>query len=201
MGALQENLGANQAGESRPRTLGEVLYATASSAPASEQEWFGLVRAIAAGDQVALQALYERSHRLVFTLLMRLTGRREMAEELTLEVFHDLWRRAYRYDPGEGTVIARLMNQARSRALARLRSEQRKKDEKAEFEDERQALRTALDALAPEERHAIEAAFFSELSHAEIALRLNQSVETIGARIGSGLHKLRQALAEGRGEP
>lgn len=201
MGALQENLGANQAGESRPRTLGEVLYATASSAPASEQEWFGLVRAIAAGDQVALQALYERSHRLVFTLLMRLTGRREMAEELTLEVFHDLWRRAYRYDPGEGTVIARLMNQARSRALARLRSEQRKKDEKAEFEDERQALRTALDALAPEERQAIEAAFFSELSHAEIALRLNQSVETIGARIGSGLHKLRQALAEGRGEP
>jgi RNA polymerase sigma-70 factor (ECF subfamily) len=201
MGALQENLGANQAGESRPRTLGEVLYATASSAPASEQEWFGLVRAIAAGDQVALQALYERSHRLVFTLLMRLTGRREMAEELTLEVFHDLWRRAYRYDPGEGTVIARLMNQARSRALARLRSEQRKKDEKAEFEDERQALRTALDALAPEERHAIEAAFFSELSHAEIALRLNQSVETIGARIGSGLHKLRQALAEGRGKP
>ncbi|HEY1289537.1 MAG TPA: sigma-70 family RNA polymerase sigma factor [Burkholderiales bacterium] len=201
MGALQENLGANQAGESRPRTLGEVLYATASSAPASEQEWFGLVRAIAAGDQVALQALYERSHRLVFTLLMRLTGRREMAEELTLEVFHDLWRRAYRYDPGEGTVIARLMNQARSRALARLRSEQRKKDEKAEFEDERQALRTALDALAPEERQAIEAAFFSELSHAEIALRLNQSVETIGARIGSGLHKLRQALAEGRGKP
>jgi RNA polymerase sigma-70 factor (ECF subfamily) len=201
MGALQENLGANQAGESRPRTLGEVLYATASSAPASEQEWFGLVRAIAAGDQVALQALYERSHRLVFTLLMRLTGRREMAEELTLEVFHDVWRRAYRYDPGEGTVIARLMNQARSRALARLRSEQRKKDEKAEFEDERQALRTALDALAPEERQAIEAAFFSELSHAEIALRLNQSVETIGARIGSGLHKLRQALAEGRGKP
>jgi len=93
------------------------------------------------------------------------------------------------------------MNQARSRALARLRSEQRKTDEKAQFEDERRALHAALDSLAPEERQAIEAAFFSELTHAEVALRLNQSVETVRTRIDCGLHQLRRVLAEGRGKP
>ena len=201
MAASQEPLESEHPGERAPKTLGDVLYSGTSSDPVSEQEWFELVRAIAAGDQVALHALYERSHRLVFTLLMRLTGRREMAEELTLEVFHDVWRRAYRYDPGEGTVVGRLMNQARSRALARLRSEQRKTDEKAQFEDERRALHAALDSLAPEERQAIEAAFFSELTHAEVALRLNQSVETVRARIDCGLHQLRRVLAEGRGKP
>src|SRR5262245_56450392 len=201
MAALQEHLGGDHPGDGLPKTLGDVLYSGTSSAPVSEQEWFGLVRAIAAGDQIALHALYERSHRLVFTLLMRITGRREMAEELTLEVFHDVWRRAYRYDPGEGTVVGRLMNQARSRALARLRADQRKKSDQAGFEDERRALRTALDTLAPEERQAIEAGFFSVLTHAEIALQLNQSVETIRTRIDCGLHKLRRVLAEGRGNP
>ncbi|HJY76479.1 MAG TPA: sigma-70 family RNA polymerase sigma factor [Burkholderiales bacterium] len=201
MAAAQEKLDADQARERAPKTLGDVLYAGRSGAPAAEQEWFGLVRAIAAGDQVALHALYERSHRLVFTLLMRITGRRKMAEELTLEVFHDVWRRAYRYDPGEGTVVGRLMNQARSRALARLRAGQRKKNDEAEFADERRALCAALDTLAPEERQTIEGAFFSELTHAEIALRRKESLETVGTRIGSGLHKLRQALAEGRGKP
>jgi len=201
MAASQEPLESEHPGEHAPKTLGDVLYAGTSSATVSEQEWVELVRAIAAGDQIALHALYERSHRLVFTLLVRITGGREMAEALTLEVFHDVWRRAYRYDPGEGTVLGWLMNQARSRALARLRADQRKKGDDAEFDDERRALRAALDTLAPEERQAIEVAFFSELTHAEIALRLNQSVETIRTRIDCGLHKLRRALAERRDKP
>jgi RNA polymerase sigma-70 factor (ECF subfamily) len=172
-----------------------------STSPVSEQDWVGLVQAIAAGDEVALHGLYERSHRLVFTLIMRITASRKMAEELTLEVFHDVWRRAYRYDPRDGTVLGWLMNQARSRALARLRSDQRKKGDEAEFGDERRALRRALTTLTSEERQVIEAAFFSELTHAEVAIRLKESLETVTARIHSGLHKLRQALAEGEGKP
>jgi len=205
MAAVQDNLGGDDPGTDAPGTLGDVLYAGTSGAPVPEQEWVALVGAIAAGDQLALHALYERSHRLVFTLLMRITARREMAEELTLEVFHDVWRRAYRYDPGEGTVVAWLMNQARSRALDRLRSEERAKlsppREHAECADERRALRAALETLAPDERAAVEAAFFSELTHAEIALRLKESIETVRMRIQSGLHKLRRALAEGTGKP
>src|SRR5918996_4263372 len=109
-----------------PATLGDVLYAK-SKPPVLEQDWAKLVQAIAAGDQIALHALYERAHRPVFTLVMRLTSNRETAEELTLDVFHDVWRRASGYDPANGTVLGWIMNQARSRALDRLRFDKRKK--------------------------------------------------------------------------
>jgi|RhiMetdeSRZDD1v2_1073273.scaffolds.fasta_scaffold01363_17 DNA-directed RNA polymerase specialized sigma24 family protein len=132
-------------------TLGDVLYAGMSSPPPPEQEWLGLVRAIAAGDQVALHALYERSHRLVFTLIMRITASREKAEQLTLEVFHEVWRRAYRYDPRDGTVLGWLMNQARFRVFARLCSGQWPTDalHPAASLEERLAHRIALDSGEP----------------------------------------------------
>ena len=109
-----------------PATLGDVLYAR-SKAPVPEQDWAALVQSIAAGDQLALHALYERAHRPVFTLIMRMTANRETAEELTIDVFHDVWRRAARYDPANGTVLGWIMNQARSRAIDRLRFDSRKK--------------------------------------------------------------------------
>jgi RNA polymerase sigma-70 factor, ECF subfamily len=52
-----------------------------------------------------------------------------------------------------------------------------------------------LAVLRPDERQAIEAAFFSELTHAEVAARLNQPLGTVKTRIRSGLHKLKQALS------
>ena len=132
-------------------TLGDVLYAGMSSPPPPEQEWLGLVRAIGAGDQVALHALYERSHRLVFTLIMCITASREKAEQLTLEVFHEVWRRAYRYDPRDGTVLGWLMNQARFRVFARLCSGQWPTDalHPAASLEERLAHRIALDSGEP----------------------------------------------------
>ena len=56
-------------------------------------------------------------------------------------------------------------------------------------------LRTALTILTPEERQAIEIAFFSELTYYEVAARLNQPLGTVNTRVRSGLSKLRQALA------
>src|SRR5690348_780686 len=143
-----------------PATLGDVLYAT-SKVPVPEQDWTALVQSIAGGDQLALHALYERAHRPVFTLIMRITANRETAEELTIDVFHDVWRRAARYDAANGTVLGWIMNQARSRAIDRLRFERRKKrqqegdpvalDEPAadprdalEFREQSRALRSAL---------------------------------------------------------
>jgi RNA polymerase sigma-70 factor, ECF subfamily len=196
-----------------PGTLGAVLYARSAKPRVPEQDWVELVRCIAKGDQVALHALYERSHRLVFTLSMRITGNRETAEELTIDVFHDVWRRASGYDPANGTVLGWIMNQARSRAIDRLRFEGRKKrveppanepapvaedcDAVLELKQQGRALQAALDVLRPGERQAIEAAFFSELTYAEVAARLNQPLGTVKTRIRSGLHKLRQALADG----
>jgi RNA polymerase sigma-70 factor, ECF subfamily len=208
---------AEERPQKSPATLGDVLYAK-SKAPVPEQDWVNLVQSIAAGDQVALQALYERAHRIVFTLMMRLTANRETAEELTLDVFHDVWRRAARYDPANGTVLGWIMNQARSRAIDRLRFESRKKrsdagnpgppDEAAadphdvlELREQGEALRAAMVALTPDEREAIETTFFGGLTHAEAAARLNQPLGTIKTRIRSALHKLRQALVAGSETP
>ena len=193
-----------------PATLGDVLYAKAK-VPVPEQDWARLVQSIAAGDELALHALYERAHRPVFTLVMRITANRETAEELTIDVFHDVWRGAARYDAANGTVLGWIMNQARSRAIDRLRFESRKKrSDSGEVHPQAQvsadphdvlvlrtqgeSLRAALTTLTPDERQAIETTFFAGFTHAEAAVRLNQPLGTIKTRIRSGLHKLRHAL-------
>jgi RNA polymerase sigma-70 factor, ECF subfamily len=200
-------------GDTSGATLGDVLYPDKSKPRVSEKEWAGLVQSVAAGDQLALHGLYERASRVVFTLAVRITGNRETAEEVTLDVFHELWRRASGYDPANGTVLGWIMNQARSRSIDRVRFEQRKKrvdpystdapaaDEAADAQDilelkqQRHALQGALTALTPDERQAIEAAFFADMSYAEVAERLNQPLGTVKTRIRSGLHKLRHAMA------
>jgi len=200
-------------------TLGDLLYVDKAKIPVPEQEWVGLVKSIAAGDQRALHALYERTHRIVFTLSVRITNNRETAEELTLDVFHDVWRRASTYDAAGGSVLGWIMNQARSRAIDRLRFDQRKKrvppdaydplpmpttsnpDEVSDLREEGRLLRDALTVLTPEERQVIETAFFSELTYQEVAGRLNQPLGTVKTRVRSGLMKLRQALAKTVKEP
>src|SRR4051794_24281504 len=166
---------AKDPAEKTRATLGDVLYAKAK-AHVPEQDWATLVQSIAAGDQLALHALYDMAHRLVFTLIMRITAPRETAEELTIDVFHDIWRRAPRYDPANGTVLGWIMNQARSRAIDRVRFQSRKKrsdggemppqievtaDPSHEIEQREQgeSLRAALAALTVDERQAIEMTF------------------------------------------
>ena len=195
-------------------TLGDLLYGGQAKPPVSEKEWVALVQSIAGGDQRALHSLYERMHRVVFTLIVRITNDRETAEELTLDVFHDVWRRASSYDAAGGSVVGWIMNQARSRAIDRLRFEQRKKrvnphaesplptpgpsdpHEVFDLREQGRLLRDALTVLTPDERHAIEIAFFSEMTYDEVAARLNQPLGTIKTRVRSGLGKLRHALAK-----
>jgi RNA polymerase sigma-70 factor (ECF subfamily) len=106
------------------------------------------------------------------------------------------------------------MNQARSRAIDRLRYEQRKKrtappaaddasgggstdsiGEATETVQQEHALRESLKVLTADEREVIETAFFLELSYPEVAARLNQPLGTVKTRIRSGLEKLRQTLS------
>lgn len=198
--------------ESAAGTLGDLLYADKTRTPVSEKDWVGLVQSIAARDQRALHALYEQTHRLVYTLSVRIVNSRETAEEVTLDVFHDVWRRAGTYDPANGSVVGWIMNQARSRAIDRLRFEQRKKrvhdsddaprgvapvsDPREVFDVREQGrlLRDALEVLTPDERQAIETAFFAELTYDQVATRLNQPLGTVKTRVRSALGKLRQAL-------
>ena len=170
------------------------------------------------GDQLALHALYERAHRIVFTLVMRITANRETAEELTIDVFHDVWRRASRYDAESGTVLGWIANQARSRAIDRLRFEARKKRshddevqpltamvpdprEVIQLREQGELLRTALASLTLGERQAIEMTFFAGLTDAEAATQLNQPLGTIKTRIRSALHKLRAILEAEAAKP
>jgi RNA polymerase sigma-70 factor, ECF subfamily len=195
-----------------PKNLGDVLFADKSRVYVTEDEWLRLIRAVARGDQRALHSIYEQTHRIVFTLIARITVNRETAEEVTLDVFYDVWRKAATYDPANGSVVGWIMNQARSRAIDRLRFDQRKKrvntypqsltpttdivdpQQTFLFEEQSRLLRTALEVLTPEERNAIETAFFSELTHEEAAKRLNQPLGTVKTRIRSGMGKLREAL-------
>jgi RNA polymerase sigma-70 factor (ECF subfamily) len=200
-------------------TLGDVLYADREQALVSESEWVRIVHRVAERNPGALHSLYERTHHLVFTLAMRLTRDRETAEELTVDVFHDVWRRAPSYDPANGTVVGWIMNQARSRAIDRLRFENRKKrvnpypdapDDAGSGEDPHdavsatdrgRALQDALLVLNEPEREAIEIAFFGDLTYAEVAERLHEPLGTIKTRVRSGLGKLRRALADSEVEP
>ena len=197
----------------RPRTLGDLLYGDRAKACVSEKEWAALVQSIASGDQLALRALYEQTYRLVFTLTVRITNNRETAEEVTVDVFHDVWRRASQYDPAGGSVVGWVMNQARSRAIDRLRFDQRKKRvnesgepplppaatrdplETVDVAEQARMLRDALLVLTPDERQAIESAFFFDLTYREVAERLQQPVGTVKTRVRSGLGKLRHALS------
>lgn len=194
------------------KTLGEILYADKSKSRVSEDEWLQLVRAVAGGDQSALYSLYQQTHRIVFTLIVRIVMNRETAEEVTLDVFHEVWQRAASYDPANGSVAGWIMNLARSRAIDRLRFDQRKKrmntyphslgpttdivdpQQACLFEEQSRVLRNALEVLTPEERNAIETAFFSELTYEQTAKKLNQPLGTVKTRIRSGLGKLRETL-------
>ncbi len=206
-------VGANQPQrESETRSLGDVLYAGKAKVRVSEKDWVRVVQSIAAGDQLALHSLYEQTHRIVFTLIVRITNNRETAEELTLDVFHNVWRRASAYDPAGGSVVGWIMNQARSRAIDRLRFENRKKrvnkyqenplvttaandpQQACQVKEQNRILQNALEVLTPEERQVIESAFFSELTYPEVAAKLNQPLGTVKTRIRSGLSKLRQKL-------
>ena len=202
--------------ESGTRTLGDLLYADRSKARVSEQHWVDLVRAVARRDQVALRTLWGQAHRLVFTLMVRITNDHATAEELTVDVFHDVWRRAATYDPANGTVLGWIMNQARSRALDRMRFEQRQKRTPREVDtasdvspasdphdlvdasEQGKLVRVAVEGLAPAEREAIESAFFGGFTYREVAERLDQPLGTIKTRVRSGLAKLREALGIGK---
>ena len=198
-------------------TLGALLYADPAATPVPETEWSELVQRIAEANQPALRELYGRTYRIVFTLIFRIVKDRQTAEEVLLDVYHDVWRKAATFDPTRGTVIAWLMNQTRSRAIDRLRGEHSKKRtvstqyqldaenpyaavEPSMAEHRRQVVEVSLQALTLDERRAIETAYFQELTYAEVAERLGEPLGTIKTRIRTGLAKLRTLLAGKEGD-
>ncbi len=178
-----------------------------------DEAWVEYIERAAAGDQDALASLYDESCQLVYSLALRILGDAADAEEVTLDVYSQVWRNPRRFDPERGTVRTWLATLARSRAIDRLRSRAARRQreepfpERPEFPDttacpeeagaagqQRRLLEAALRELAPEQREAIELAYFLGLSHSELAARLGQPLGTVKTRIRLGMMKLRDLL-------
>lgn len=172
-----------------------------------------LMSKVAEGDQSAFTALYEATSKIVFGLVLRIVIDRATAEEVLLDVFTQAWRQAATFDRKRGTPLAWLMTIARSRAIDRLRSG-RHDQSKSALEDaaeltaltptpedstvmsERQQLvRTAIDSLTPEQKEVIELAYFSGLSHTEIASKLGHPLGTVKTRTRLAMMKMREMLS------
>jgi RNA polymerase sigma-70 factor (ECF subfamily) len=181
-------------------------------------------RVMAAGDHAGLAELYDRHGGAVFSLAVRILGDAGEAEDVTQEVFTQVWRQAGRFDASRGSVPAWLLTIARSRAIDRLRARRAQGDRAApdaiekvesggraaervaapelELIEREQVLRVrqALERLPLPQRVAIELAYYEGLTQAEIAARLQEPLGTVKTRIRLGLLKLRDVLA-GRTHP
>ena len=171
----------------------------------------GLMRQLAQGDEVALHTLYTRHRAHVYTLAYRITTDRMTAEEVTQDVFHGVWQAAEDFQAERpflpwltGIAFHRAIDATRSgRYRARHREEQLATLEATSPAEggrvfEHLLLRVALDdalrALPALQRQALELAYDTGLTHAQIAAGLQQPLGTIKTRIHYGLVRLRSAL-------
>jgi RNA polymerase sigma-70 factor, ECF subfamily len=179
----------------------------------SEQSWGALVGRMALGDESALAALYDATAPAVHGLVTRIVTDPATADEVTADVFHQAWRQAARFDAGRGTALAWLLTIARTRAIDRLRATRERTarepielaaqiaspapgpEDALGLEQRRALVREALAALVPDQRRAIELAYFAGLSHTEIAARLDEPLGTVKTRIRLAMTRLRDALA------
>jgi RNA polymerase sigma-70 factor (ECF subfamily) len=190
--------------------------ATMTQAQASRDRlWAGYVRGIAEGDEDALGRFYDESSRFVYGLALRWLRDPSEAEEVTIDVYLQVWRSAKRFDPTRGAAPSWLAVLTRSRAIDRLRAIGSRRRFETQWEDwidpfshkaapdeatasiEREVrVRGAIAALPERERRAIELVFFAGLSHTEAARRLEEPLGTVKSRIRSGMSRMRPLLAE-----
>lgn len=165
-------------------------------------------------DEAALAALYDRYSVLAFTIALRITGDRAVAEEVLQDVFHAVWRSAGGFRP-PGSVAAWLVGIARHRAIdatrtasfrARLREHglgpalELAADDQPEDQAARrlaaERVRAALGRLPRAQREAIALAYYGGLSQTEIAAHTGASLGTVKTRLRLAILSLRRALAD-----
>jgi RNA polymerase sigma-70 factor (ECF subfamily) len=173
-------------------------------------------------DLAAFEALYDRYGDLVYSVSLKVVGDSYVAEDVTQDVFLRLWRRPELFDARRGRFVTWLLSVARNRSIDHRRSQSRRLrhealppgddeedvvpggDERddpalaAVLADERTAVRRAMGVLPPEQRLAIQLAYFGGLTQQEVANRLGQPLGTVKTRIRLGMQKMRAALREGR---
>jgi RNA polymerase sigma-70 factor (ECF subfamily) len=163
------------------------------------------------GDEQAFAEFYDHTAQVVYGTVLRVVRSSAIAEEVTQEVFVELWRLAARFDETRGSVTSWVATVAHRRAIDRVRSEQSARDRVArqvssivrdfddvtdEFESkfERARVRRALERLTGVQREAVELAYFGGHTYREVAVLLDVAEGTVKTRIRDGMIRLRDEL-------
>ena len=172
------------------------------------------IRRVAGADQGALGELYDATSPTVFGLVRRIVGDYSAAEEVTVDVYSQVWRLASAYSEEKGSPITWLLLIARSRAIDHVRSRARRvKEQERPIEvaydythpgpdpetavisgNLRQIVRDTLANLEPEQVAMLQLAFFEGLSHGEIAAKTGTPLGTVKTRIRAGMMRMRELL-------
>jgi len=163
-------------------------------------------------DPQALAELYDRYGRLVFSLILRVVRDAGIAEDLVQETFLRVWNRVQGFESGKGTIGPWLLAVARNRAIDYLRSAGGRERNALELEetthpalasdieqslldsDRIRRVKAAMDKLSPNQRQAIELAYFEGLSQSEMAERMGQPLGTVKTWVRTALRSLRDEL-------
>lgn len=179
-----------------------------------DRELTNLLMQITQGDERALAAFYDLTASRVYGLALYVLKDPAMADEVTLDVYLQIWQRASQFDPNRGKPIAWISVLTRSRSIDRLRVGQKEKANTNSFDevneqqtpqlnsetlsmacDQRRVVQKALTSLSPEQRQVIEMAYFSGLSQREIAEKIDKPLGTVKTRIRLGMINLRKVLS------
>lgn len=177
--------------------------------PVSQSDLLGLV---AEGDRTAFGELYDQLSARVLGLVRRLLKDHAQSEEVTQEIFLEVWQNAQRYDPAKGSATTWILTMAHRRAVDRIRSSQstRNRDariglrdleveydsvsESVEVRVENDRVGQALQRLTQLQRQAVTLAYYGGYSHGEVAEMLKIPVGTVKTRLRDGMIRLRDEL-------
>ncbi|MDQ3382868.1 MAG: ECF RNA polymerase sigma factor SigK [Actinomycetota bacterium] len=186
-----------------------------SSAATTPELLGGLLQRVAAGDQEAFATFYDAVSARVHGLVLRILRDPAQSEEVTQEVFVQVWREAPSFDPARGSALSWLLTVAHRRAVDRVRSESAQSKREVVYESrnvtrsidstsetvegrwQAQEVRRAVADLGDRHKEAIELAYFHGLTHREVSERLGLPLGTAKTRIRDGLSKLRQQMGGG----
>lgn len=179
-----------------------------------ERELRDLINKISRGCESALGRLYDRMISQVYGLALKILRSTAEADEVSADVFKQIWDKARDYAPERGTPSAWLITLTRSRAIDKLRSESKRRslqdplhddipspadppDESAETREKRALIERALAELTPKQRESIELAYFHGLTQTEISVRMNEPLGTVKSWMRAGMIRLREIIGAG----
>lgn len=185
----------------------------------TSNEDLDLIRRIVSGDEQALALLHSRYERQILNFINRMVGNRDMAQELTSDVFFRVWRKAALYDPTRGAFSTWLYQVAGNVTRNRLDSHARRvpaeplaaderlpapdalPDDALVREEERQRLRGAMLELKHKDRMILVLRHFEERTTDEIATIVGVPAGTVKSRVHYALQRLKRALLPTQDEP